>query len=170
MPDQQCPVPMDKLGDYRRTKAHKHDGTTEDFEEKLHSLEHSQQKRMLNTAWKCETWFRPRRMQDHQGHQSQHRAKHFQHPVSSKKNSHSKGEDTQGRSQRDQKRWQQAMSNGQAVDKNHPQQQAFHDQRNFQQLKTIGCKKDICGKKTTSSPEQHSTYHNKHKMGQMSQS
>ena len=58
MPDQQCPVPMDKPEDYRRTIAHKHDGTTEDFEEKLHSLDHSQQKRMLNTAWKGETWFK----------------------------------------------------------------------------------------------------------------
>ena len=58
MPDQQCPVPMDKLEDCRRTIAHKHDGTTEDFEEKLHSLDHNQQKRMLNTAWKGETWFK----------------------------------------------------------------------------------------------------------------
>ena len=48
---------MDKLEDYRRTIAHKHDGT-EDFEEKLHSPEHSQQKRLLNTAWKGETWFK----------------------------------------------------------------------------------------------------------------
>ena len=47
MPDQQCPVPMDKLEGYRK-KA----------EEKLHSLEHSQQKRMLNTSWKGETWFK----------------------------------------------------------------------------------------------------------------
>jgi hypothetical protein len=61
MPDQQCPVPMDKLEDYRRTIAHKHDGTTEDFEEKLHSLEHNQQKRMLNTAWKGETWFKAKK-------------------------------------------------------------------------------------------------------------
>ena len=61
---------MDKLEDDRRTIAHKHDGTTEDFEEKLHSPEHSQQKRMLNTAWKGETWFkdRSRRMHDHQSH------------------------------------------------------------------------------------------------------
>ena len=58
MPDQQCPVPMDKLEDYRRTIAHKHDGTTEDFVEQLHSLDHSKQKRKLNTAWKGETWFR----------------------------------------------------------------------------------------------------------------
>ena len=58
MLDQQCPVPMDKLKDYRRTIAHKHDGATEDFEEKLHSLEHCQQKRMLNTAWKGDTWFK----------------------------------------------------------------------------------------------------------------
>ena len=58
MPDQQCPVPTDKLEDYRRTIAHKHDGTTEDFVEQLHSLDHSRQKRKLNTAWKGETWFR----------------------------------------------------------------------------------------------------------------
>ena len=58
MPDQQCPAPMDKLEDYRRTIAHKHDGTTEDFVEQLHSLDHSKQKRKLNTAWKGETWFR----------------------------------------------------------------------------------------------------------------
>ena len=61
MPDQQCPVPMDKLEDYRRTIAHKHDDTTEDFEEKLHSLEYKQQKRMLNTAWKGETWFKAKK-------------------------------------------------------------------------------------------------------------
>ena len=69
-PDQKCPVPMDKLEDDRRTIAHKHDGTAENFEEKLHSPEHSQQKRMLNTAWKGETWFkdRSRRMHDHQSH------------------------------------------------------------------------------------------------------
>lgn len=56
MPDEQCP--MDKLEDCMRTVAHKQDGTTEDFEEKLHSLEYKQQKRMLNTAWKRETWFK----------------------------------------------------------------------------------------------------------------
>jgi hypothetical protein len=49
---------MDKLEDYRRTIAHKHDGTTEDLVEQLHSLDHSKQKRKLNTAWKGETWFK----------------------------------------------------------------------------------------------------------------
>ena len=58
MPDQQFPVQMDKLEDYRRTVAHKQDGTTEDFEEKLHGLEYKQQKKMPNTAWKRETWFK----------------------------------------------------------------------------------------------------------------
>ena len=37
MPDKTCPVPMDKLEDYRRTIAHKLDGTHEDFEETLHT-------------------------------------------------------------------------------------------------------------------------------------
>ena len=58
MPDNTCPVPMDKLEDYRRTIAHKLDGTHEDFEETLHTLEHQHQKRLLNNAWKGETWFK----------------------------------------------------------------------------------------------------------------
>ena len=165
---------MDKLEDDRRTIAHKHDGTTEDFEEKLHSPEHSQQKRMLNTAWKGETWFkdRSRRMHDHQSHWLQHRQHQTKHPgtqsatagTSTTEKEISKG------SQRGQKRWQQAMSNSLAVNSNHIQQQAFHDQRNLQQQKTIGCVKDICGKESAKSPEQNFTYHNRRKMGQMSQS
>ena len=58
MPDQTCPVPTNKLEDYRRTIAHKDTGTTEDFEEALHNLDHSQRKKMLDTAWKGETWFK----------------------------------------------------------------------------------------------------------------
>ena len=58
MPDNTCPVPMDKLEDYRRTIAHKLDGTHEDFEETLHTLEHQHQKSLLNNAWKGETWFK----------------------------------------------------------------------------------------------------------------
>ena len=165
MPDQQCPVPMDKLEDCRRTIAHKQDGTTEDFEEKLHSLEHSQQKMMLNTAWKGETWFkkdaRPPRPPittsskalpapiQQQDEQSQQRRRY-----------------TEKKPERPEE-MATSMSNGQVVNNNHPEQQASHDQKNFQQQKTVGFVKDICGKEPTSSPEQHSTYHNKHKMGQM---
>ena len=58
MPDKTCPVPMDKLEDYRRTIAHKLDGTQEDFEETLHTLNHEQQRRHLNAPWKGETWFK----------------------------------------------------------------------------------------------------------------
>ena len=50
MPDQTCPVPTNKLEDYRRTIAHKDTGTTEDFEEALHNLDHSQRKKMLDTG------------------------------------------------------------------------------------------------------------------------
>ena len=42
IPDKHCPVPMDKLEDYRRTAAQRRDGTTEDFEEQLHSLQPTQ--------------------------------------------------------------------------------------------------------------------------------
>ena len=50
---------MSQLEDYRRTIANKVDGTTEDFVERLHSLDHNKQKRMLSEpAWQGETWFK----------------------------------------------------------------------------------------------------------------
>ena len=59
MPDKTCPVPRSQLEDYRRTIANKVDGTTEDFVEPLHSLDHNKQKRMLSEpAWQGETWFK----------------------------------------------------------------------------------------------------------------
>ena len=59
IPDKQCPVPMDKLEDYRRTIAHRRDGTTEDFEEQLHSLQPTQARMTLDgQPWTGETWFK----------------------------------------------------------------------------------------------------------------
>ena len=59
VPDKQCPVPMDKLEDYRRTIAQRRDGTTEDFEEQLHSLQPTQARRTLEgQPWTGETWFK----------------------------------------------------------------------------------------------------------------
>ena len=59
IPDKQCPVPVDKLEDYRRTIAHRRDGTTEDFEEQLHSLQPTQARRTLDgQPWTGETWFK----------------------------------------------------------------------------------------------------------------
>ena len=59
IPDKQCPVPMDKLEDYRRTIAHRRDGTTQDFEEQLHSLQPTQARRTLDgQPWTGETWFK----------------------------------------------------------------------------------------------------------------
>ena len=59
VPDKQCPVPMDKLEDYRRTIAQRRDGTTEDFEEQLHSLQPTQARRTLDgQSWTGETWFK----------------------------------------------------------------------------------------------------------------
>ena len=58
-PDNQCPVPVDKLEDYRRTMAQQGDGTTEDFEEQLHSLQQPQLRRTLGgQPWTGETWFK----------------------------------------------------------------------------------------------------------------
>ena len=39
---------MPQLEDYRRTIANKVDGTKEDLVERLHSLDHKKQKRMLD--------------------------------------------------------------------------------------------------------------------------
>ena len=59
VPDKQCPVPMDKLEDYRRTIAQRRDGTTDDFEEQLHSLQPTQARRTLDgQPWTGETWFK----------------------------------------------------------------------------------------------------------------
>ena len=50
---------MDKLEDYRRTIAQRRDGTTEDFEERLHSLLPTQARRTLDgQPWTGETWFK----------------------------------------------------------------------------------------------------------------
>ena len=50
---------MSQLEDYRRTIANKVDGTTEDLVERLHSLDHNKQNRMLDgPAWQRETWFK----------------------------------------------------------------------------------------------------------------
>ena len=142
IPDQQCPVPMDKLQDYRRMIAHKHDGTTEDFEEKLHSLEHSQQKRMLNTAGRGETWFKVK--EDARPPKPPTATPTTSNKASPEPNQQQQ-EQAQQRRRYTQKRWQQALSNNQAVNSNHTQQQEFHGQRNFQQRKTIGSVKEICG-------------------------
>ena len=59
VPDKQCPVPIDKLEDYRRTIAQRRDGTTDDFEEQLHSLQPTQARRTLDgQPWTGETWFK----------------------------------------------------------------------------------------------------------------
>ncbi len=50
---------MDKLEDYRKTIAYRKDGTTEDFEEQLRSLQPTQARRTLDgQPWTGETWFK----------------------------------------------------------------------------------------------------------------
>ncbi len=61
IPDKQCPAPIDKLEDYRRTIEQRIDGTTEDFEEQLHILLPTQARRTLDgQPWTRETWFKVR--------------------------------------------------------------------------------------------------------------
>ena len=58
IPDKQCPVPVDKLEDYRRTIAQRRDVTTEDFEDQLHSLLPTQARKTLDgQPWTGDTWF-----------------------------------------------------------------------------------------------------------------
>ena len=58
-PDQQCPVPEDKLENHRRTIAHKADGATEDFVGQYKDLGKQLKRRLLpGPTWSGETWFR----------------------------------------------------------------------------------------------------------------
>ena len=60
-PDQQCPVPEDKLENYRRTIVHKADGTTEDIVEQYKDLTKPMKGRRLpGSTWSGETWFQVR--------------------------------------------------------------------------------------------------------------
>jgi len=62
VPDSRCPIPTDRLENYRRTIVHRQNGNEEDFEDKYQDLNKSQQKRVLRgPTWTGETWFRVKR-------------------------------------------------------------------------------------------------------------
>ena len=59
LPYKTCPIPVDKLENYRRTIVRRPDKNNEDFEEQFQSMSNKQQKRVLEgQAWTGETWFR----------------------------------------------------------------------------------------------------------------
>ena len=59
VPDSRCPIPTDRLENYRRTIVYRQNGNNEDFEGKYQDLNKSQQKRVLQgPTWTGETWFR----------------------------------------------------------------------------------------------------------------
>ena len=61
-PDSRCPIPTDRLENYRSTIVHRKNGNDEDFEDKYQDLNKSQQKRVLQgQTWTGETWFRVKR-------------------------------------------------------------------------------------------------------------
>ena len=62
VPDSRCPIPTDRLENYRRTIVYKQNGNNEDFEDKYQDLNKSQQKRVLQgPTWTGETRFRMKR-------------------------------------------------------------------------------------------------------------
>ena len=62
VPDSRCPIPTDRLENYRRTIVHRQNGNNEDFEDKYQDLNKPQQKRVLQgQTWTGETWFRVKR-------------------------------------------------------------------------------------------------------------
>ena len=62
VPDSRCPIPTERLENYRRTIVHRQNGNNEDFEDKYQDLNKSQQKRVLQgQTWTGETWFRVKR-------------------------------------------------------------------------------------------------------------
>ena len=59
LPYKTCPIPVDKLENYRRTIVRRPDKNNEDFEEQFQSMSNKQQKRVLEgQAWTGETWFK----------------------------------------------------------------------------------------------------------------
>ena len=59
LPYKTCPIPVDKLENYRRTIVRRPDKNNEDFEEQFQSMSNKQQKRVLQgQAWTGETWFK----------------------------------------------------------------------------------------------------------------
>ena len=62
VPDSRCPIPTERLENYRRTIVHRQNGNNEDFEDKYQDLNKSQQNRVLQgQTWTGETWFRVKR-------------------------------------------------------------------------------------------------------------
>ena len=61
-PDDRCPVPTDRLENYRRTIVKRKDGNNEDLEEQFQDLDKKQQKRILQGQhWTGGTWFKVKR-------------------------------------------------------------------------------------------------------------
>ena len=169
MPDQTCPVPTNKLEDYRRKIAHKDTGTTEDFEEAPHNLDHSQQKKMLDTAWKGETWFKvkanakpPRPVITTPATTTKHQ------PEASQQTPQAVTQQPARRHTGKQPERQQGQAPSSVQQPTQPQQ--YPHRKTHRQHQTTGYVKDICGKESTSIQEQTSTYHNRPRMDQMSPS
>ena len=62
VPDSRCPLPTERLENYKRTIVHRQNGNNEDFEHKYQDVTKSQQRRALQgQTWTGETWFRVKR-------------------------------------------------------------------------------------------------------------
>ena len=62
MPDQRCPVPTDRLENYRRTVVRRSNGNNENIGDACQTLDTKQQKGILEgEPWTGETWFRVKR-------------------------------------------------------------------------------------------------------------
>ena len=62
VPDQQCPVPTERLEKYRRTIVRRNNGNNENIEEAYQTLDMKQQKGILRgEPWTGETWFKVKR-------------------------------------------------------------------------------------------------------------
>ena len=58
LPYKTCPIPVDKLENYRRTIVRRPDKNNEDFEEQFQSMSNKQQRVLQGQAWTRETWFK----------------------------------------------------------------------------------------------------------------
>ena len=62
IPDQRCPVPTERLENYRKTVVRRNAGNNENIEDAYQTLDTKQQERILEgEPWTGETWFRVKR-------------------------------------------------------------------------------------------------------------
>ena len=168
VPDSRCPIPTERLENYRRTIVHRQNGNNEDFEHKYQDITKSQQKRALQgQTWTGETWFRVKRGTPLPGNTPPQRPalpSQATQLLGTAKTSTPAAKTQQPLTRHTIKN---QLTIQYSNNKAHQQLHQFHIQRKSNQQLTIGSKKDTCGKEYMFSREWTCTFHNKQMMDLM---